>query len=407
MNHELFISYRKSDEAGFSGRIYDRLSSRFGPQEVFMDVEGLSPGVDYVKVIFDAVDNSEVVLALIGKDWLTVADENGKRRLEKEDDWVRVEIESGFALGKVVIPVLMGNAQPVRKDQLPQLMQPLADRQFVRVSHEAFNDDVSRLISAIENTIADRKALRERERAALERQAAGIEAIRPLNRIEIDKRHLECILPAKFVRVVPKLDRFPNELGRERGPFGKESLFVHVGDHLEYRGRFLKDILRDMYGYSGGATGKGDEQEWIAFKWRMKPEDWAHFQCGPATIEAAFHLLTKFARLPLSQSSPIDRQRQALAELVQLRLFSDPLIEIGRFVRGQDIDRADSSPVELRSIGFKAIADRFGVNATAPHNGRGRSEYSARHFFFSNRDLNSMDFEVQQLKTPDDLVLLT
>ena len=45
-----------------------------------------------------------VVLALIGKHWLNSVDENGVRRLDKPNDWVRFELEE--ALGRQHIPVI-------------------------------------------------------------------------------------------------------------------------------------------------------------------------------------------------------------------------------------------------------------------------------------------------------------
>ena len=73
----IFISYRRDDSSGQAGRLYDRLASHFGKDQVFMDIDTLRPGVDFVKVINESVGSCEVLIAVIGKQWLTSTDEKG------------------------------------------------------------------------------------------------------------------------------------------------------------------------------------------------------------------------------------------------------------------------------------------------------------------------------------------
>src|SRR6185369_887378 len=77
----IFISYRRQDAAGYAGRLYDRLVSHFGAERVFMDVEGIEPGVDFVEALERAVASCEVLIVIIGNDWLS-ASAAGKRRLD-------------------------------------------------------------------------------------------------------------------------------------------------------------------------------------------------------------------------------------------------------------------------------------------------------------------------------------
>jgi len=44
---KVLISYRRSDSATMSGRIYDRLVARFRRKNVFKDVDDIPPGVDF------------------------------------------------------------------------------------------------------------------------------------------------------------------------------------------------------------------------------------------------------------------------------------------------------------------------------------------------------------------------
>ena len=77
-----FISYRRDDASGHAGRLFDRLAQRFGPDSVFMDVTDIAPGEDFTRVIEDSVGIADLLLAMIGPQWLSASDRAGARRLE-------------------------------------------------------------------------------------------------------------------------------------------------------------------------------------------------------------------------------------------------------------------------------------------------------------------------------------
>ncbi|MEA2008972.1 MAG: toll/interleukin-1 receptor domain-containing protein, partial [Chloroflexota bacterium] len=103
----IFISYRRVDTAYAAGRLYDRLSARFGEENIFMDVEGLDPGVNFVETIEEAVASCNVLIALIGSQWLTVKAQQGGRRLDNPEDFVRLEIAAALKRNIRVIPILV------------------------------------------------------------------------------------------------------------------------------------------------------------------------------------------------------------------------------------------------------------------------------------------------------------
>ncbi len=120
MAGKIFISYRRDDDPGFAQALYLRLEQEFGGDNLFMDVEGhIKAGDDFVAVLNDQVARCDVLLAVIGERWLGAADGDGTRRLEKTDDFVRIEIASALSLGKRVIPVLVNEAEMPRPDDLP------------------------------------------------------------------------------------------------------------------------------------------------------------------------------------------------------------------------------------------------------------------------------------------------
>src|ERR1043165_3354644 len=106
----IFISYRRNDSAGYAGRLFDGLSAHFGEDQIFMDIDYIEPGEDFVQAIETAVGSCEILIALIGPSWLTIENVTG-RRLDNPNDFVRLEIVAALARGIRVIPVLVQGAQ--------------------------------------------------------------------------------------------------------------------------------------------------------------------------------------------------------------------------------------------------------------------------------------------------------
>src|SRR5215831_16515157 len=100
----IFVSYRRHESRDFAGRLYDRLAGRFGEGQVFIDVDTIEPGVDFAEAISREVATCQVLVAVIGPNWLTATDERGRRRLDDPDDLVRLEIEAALARDVRVIP---------------------------------------------------------------------------------------------------------------------------------------------------------------------------------------------------------------------------------------------------------------------------------------------------------------
>jgi len=154
----IFISYRRDDSAAHAGRLYDRLEYHFGQGQVFMDVDAIKPGLDFVEVVQEAVSVCDGLVAVIGKEWLHVSNPEGGRRLEDPDDMVRLEIATALERGIPVIPVLVQGAQMPRGNDLPNGLKPLANRNALEVSDTRFRSDVDRLIETLEAPTQDRLA---------------------------------------------------------------------------------------------------------------------------------------------------------------------------------------------------------------------------------------------------------
>jgi Heavy-metal resistance protein CzcE/TIR domain len=145
----IFISYRRDDTEGHAGRLFEDLCDRFGKDAVFMDVAGLEAGRDFRRAIEQQIASCGVLLAVIGKNWLTVADAQGRRRLDDPYDFVRLETAGALKRDIPVIPVLVHQAEMPHAEDLPDDLKDLAFRNGVELAHARWASDVKLLIAAL------------------------------------------------------------------------------------------------------------------------------------------------------------------------------------------------------------------------------------------------------------------
>jgi len=154
----IFISYRREETAYPAGWLFDRLADHLGRGQVFKDVDSIQLGDDFVEVITRAVGSCDVLLALIGDEWLTITDQHGRRRLDNPADFVRLEIEAALARHVRVIPILVDGARMPRTDELPPSLAALVRRQALELSPTRFDFDTSRLLRVLDETLAEVQA---------------------------------------------------------------------------------------------------------------------------------------------------------------------------------------------------------------------------------------------------------
>ena len=143
----VFINYRRDDTKWPAKTIYEELTRRIGPERVFKDVDNIELGENFVEQITAAVARCEVMLSLIGEDWLDSKDAQGRRRLDNPRDFVRLEIETALQRGVRVIPILVDGAEMPPAESLPESLRPLTERQAVSISPERV--EIDRLVKAL------------------------------------------------------------------------------------------------------------------------------------------------------------------------------------------------------------------------------------------------------------------
>jgi hypothetical protein len=152
MATRVFISYRREDSAGSAGRVHDRLERDLGRDLLFMDVDAIPLGVNFVKVLRDEVAKCNVLLAVIGPNWLDAHDEHGNRRLDDPNDFLRIEIATALQRDIPVIPILVDGAKVPKADRLPKDLEELEHRNGLEIRHASFHSDIDKLIQALKGS---------------------------------------------------------------------------------------------------------------------------------------------------------------------------------------------------------------------------------------------------------------
>src|ERR1043166_8057345 len=146
---KIFISYRRTDTGADVRSLRLILEQAFGPHNVFVDHEAIRVGDKWPQQIERALEAADIVLVAMGPSWLRVADEHGRRRLDHENDWVRNEISRSLALGKQIIPLLIGRVSLPAHAALPECLTGLRDHPAYELRAEYWEQDLSGLIDRL------------------------------------------------------------------------------------------------------------------------------------------------------------------------------------------------------------------------------------------------------------------
>jgi hypothetical protein len=111
----------------------EKLQEVFGNKAIFIDIDNIPLGVDFRTHVDSAIGRSDILLALIGDSWLEAESKDGNRKIDKETDLVRIEIESALDRKIPVVPVLVDNAQMPNESELPESLSSLPYRNAAEI----------------------------------------------------------------------------------------------------------------------------------------------------------------------------------------------------------------------------------------------------------------------------------
>lgn len=145
----IFINYRRGDAAGVAGRLADTLGRYFGDDRVFRDIDGIEGGANFEDVLKRTAQAADAMIVLIGRDWLTMTNNSGQRRLHEPDDWVAREIAAALERRIPLFPVLIEDAAMPRIEELPEALKLLVRHNAISISDSRWNSDVTRLAKIV------------------------------------------------------------------------------------------------------------------------------------------------------------------------------------------------------------------------------------------------------------------
>ena len=149
----IFLCYRRDDTSAETRRLHEDLAAIYGRDAVFIDVDAIPGGADFIDHIDEYLRRCAVMLVVIGSSWSTLVDRKGRRRIALPNDSVKGEIARALRQAIPIIPVLMQDAEMPEAEDLPTEIKSLSRRNAVAVSNQHWRADLERLIESIDRLV--------------------------------------------------------------------------------------------------------------------------------------------------------------------------------------------------------------------------------------------------------------
>ncbi|TCO48920.1 toll/interleukin-1 receptor domain-containing protein [Actinocrispum wychmicini] len=188
---QIFLNYRTEDEKFGVALLDEMLSQRFGTAAVFLAAKSIDLGVPWEQAMFDAVTGSDVLLAIIGRNWLTATNEHGERRLDDPADFVRREIQLALEHGKQVIPVRL-DVPRVRAEHLPDDLKALTTLQDIEVRFRNRELDVNRLADKLREQVPGLRPAKQQPTSTFSVNATSVGKV-------VQAEHIDRVVQADHV----------------------------------------------------------------------------------------------------------------------------------------------------------------------------------------------------------------
>ncbi|MGW2938081.1 4a-hydroxytetrahydrobiopterin dehydratase [Streptomyces sp. NPDC001156] len=226
----IFVSYRREDGAAEAWLLQEKLSDHLGGAAVFLDTSSVSPGTIWPDRLRQALDNASAVLVVIGPNWITASDEWSRRRIDLQDDWVRLEVEKSLDSDKAVLPILVRGAIMPPAESLPKSISALALRQAIELRSA---NDVDLIVKHLIRLLGVSKS--DRSTRLFPRPAPELPDLLSEEKIEV------------ALRGTLRQWRIQQRKLDETSPGTKGATPEAVGLYREYRFRTFRDAVSFMH----------------------------------------------------------------------------------------------------------------------------------------------------------------
>jgi hypothetical protein len=147
-----FITYRHADAEEYAQRLYGSLALHYSDDNVFLDILSIEPGLDFTKRVDNAISECDVLLFLVGSDFLATSGSQGqgaKGRGKEALDYVHTELRAALDRGVRVVPVLVEEAGFPPRDYWPKDLVSMSKRHAFRIRDQYWDADVERLLEVL------------------------------------------------------------------------------------------------------------------------------------------------------------------------------------------------------------------------------------------------------------------
>jgi TIR domain len=149
---DIFLSYRRTDAGWAAGRLQGELAELFGEKRVFSDVTHIAGGEAWRSAIERAIEHAKVGIVVVGRDWLVPASSTGRPRLFEDGDVVRTEVRA-LLNGRKTVIVVLADAPPLARADLPAELASLTDLQAIRITHDTWREVFGSVLSAVRTAL--------------------------------------------------------------------------------------------------------------------------------------------------------------------------------------------------------------------------------------------------------------
>lgn len=313
---DIFISYRRDDSGFAADRIYASLCDKFGSQAVFIDRDGIPPGVRWDRYLSDKVNQCQVMLVVIGPQWLDIRDHRtNEKRLDQNIDFVRYEIEIAIDRGIPIIPLFLEGSPRLSEDRLPSSICELIKWQGMQIRRDPeFERDMSKLGLSLE-ALFSRETLVSSIPSSLVPQPFSWQYIKTGDAIIKNEQWQDSYLPYQAEQEVSVKEFFISKYPVTNGQFSR---FIEDGGYDNHR-----------WWTSAGWRQKEIHQWRAPLYWDIRP--WSldlHPVVGISWFEAIAYALWLGAATSERISLPSDAQwvRTARASTVDRFPWGDEFI---------------------------------------------------------------------------------
>jgi hypothetical protein len=340
---KIFLSYRRDDAGGQALFLSRLLRDRLGKDLIFMDIDNVPFGIDFVEHIRAQVGQCDILLAVIGNQWLEARDELGNRRIDDPNDFVRLEISTALRRDIPVIPVLLDATKMPREDRLPDELKRFPYRSGINVHHTSFESDVGRLVDGLNARIAKKEKVTNRPFLAVWRRTAvvGLVAVILVGLVFLVS------LGLRLTRTDSKSSEDPSAIAGNSSPKQREAVVQNSSDPATEQLRSYVVALQDAR--TNAATKIGVLRK-ISSLTDSQSQAFVALAPSPADCnDDKYAEPLALTLIDLARSN--DRQLSALAQqtiekLQAKSLFADFILRQPPECRGQWVLRLETAQVE-------------------------------------------------------------